>query len=118
MVVEEVVVMMMMMVVVMMMMMMMMTTTTLTVGKRGSSHPSTRPWSTNHCSLRFDSTAFTKLRRLYLSKVLHFISTGSSGRAYSCISTWRMPSARWIQWYCSLRSWYLAKLLQKNTGRR
>lgn len=32
-----------------------------TVGMRGSSQPSTRPVSTNHVSLRFDSTVLTKL---------------------------------------------------------
>ncbi len=41
-------------------------TTTLspaTVGKRGSSHPSARPSSMSHCSLRFERRVFTKLMR-------------------------------------------------------
>ena len=36
-------------------------TTPCTVGKRGSFQSGTLPLSTNHCSLRFDSTVFTKL---------------------------------------------------------
>ena len=36
-----------------------------TVGKRGSSHPSTRPCSTNHVSLRLDITVLCRFRRLY-----------------------------------------------------
>mmetsp|Transcript_20495 Transcript_20495/g.66557 ORF Transcript_20495/g.66557 Transcript_20495/m.66557 type:complete len:244 (-) Transcript_20495:1425-2156(-) len=34
-----------------------------TVGKRGSSQPSTKFWSTNHCSLRFERVVDTKLSR-------------------------------------------------------
>lgn len=36
-----------------------------TVGNRGSSHPSTWPFWTNHVSLRLDRTVFIMLRRAY-----------------------------------------------------
>ena len=59
------------------------------VGKRGSNQPSTKPCSTNHVSLRFDSTVCTK-----------FIFPKER------MWTGRSRMACWIQWYCSSRSLY------------
>eukprot|EP00962_Isochrysis_galbana_P032677 scaffold10787_cov123-Isochrysis_galbana.AAC.11 len=60
-----------------------------TVGKRGSSHPSARPSSMSHCSLRLDSRVRTKLMR---------------ENPHS--STLRSLSASRNQAYCASRSEY------------
>mmetsp|Transcript_38935 Transcript_38935/g.65463 ORF Transcript_38935/g.65463 Transcript_38935/m.65463 type:complete len:279 (+) Transcript_38935:585-1421(+) len=60
-----------------------------TVGKRGSRQLGTRPVSTNHCSLRFDSTVFTRF-----------------SREYSQMCTLRTPITFCTHWNCASRSAY------------
>mmetsp|Transcript_10978 Transcript_10978/g.27748 ORF Transcript_10978/g.27748 Transcript_10978/m.27748 type:complete len:256 (+) Transcript_10978:347-1114(+) len=65
-----------------------------TVGNRASSQPETLPVSTNHWSLRFDISVFTKLRR----ENSQMLTCGSDGST----SCWSLR----IQWYWASRSRY------------